>query len=368
MLTWEYIWPSIIACILYVVFCRYQRIFLKGSYFSVQDIVFSTNRHKAILALASRFLYILFITFVLSSLLQFPRYSIVYGISFGSFLLTWPSIYMYRLAFHCRNKVKRNYFLGCLMSIWFTYSAVILSYDFILPSLRGTYEISFLGNTGWQLILSILGVVVPNPLNAIMRKNVSEHAYYGECDTFEGDLRILENRIHLEYEFINDKIKFIQAAAKKYDIPEKLLFIVLSIERINRDIAIVRIAEWLICRISTWMAYKMNLSVGIAQLSIPTVKRLTNDPLETFVMKLFDDEYSIYICARYLKALIDTYFATPNAEILELEKYEVTETQNVFEYITKMYLTGSSTSEQRFLKVYSAILEGNIPELDQSNG
>lgn len=203
---------------------------------------------------------------------------------------------------------------------------------------------------------------------ATMRKSISEHDYSGDCDTFEGDLRILENRIGLEHEIINDNSKFIQAAAKKYNIPEKLLFIVLSIEHVNRDIAVVRIVEWLICRISPMLALKMKLSVGIAQLSIPTVKSLTGDPVKTFVMKLFDDEYSIHICARYLSALINTYFNTPNAEKLVLKEYEIYESPNIFDFIANMYLTGSSTSEQRFLKVYSAILEGNIPEINISNG
>ena len=273
--------------ILYMFLCKYQRVIFKESYFSVQDIAFSKSKKIAIPALISRFIFILVISIVFSRLFSYDSQRITIAIFIGSFLLTWPSIYYYRLAYHRRNQVKRSYFWGCILSMIFSLSSVMVSMKYIIPALFDGKDIFVYSNSGFQAVLWLLGLIMPLPLLNWFRKDMDSYEFSQDFDTFYGDLRILENRLYLEKSVIEDYEKYIKESALKNKIPYKLLFLVLSIEYINRESWSIRSTEWLVCRFFPLLAKKWNISVGLAQLKISTVKQITDEPVKTFIMKLF---------------------------------------------------------------------------------
>jgi hypothetical protein len=153
VLNWHFISQTLLVTVFYVLFCKYQRILLKGSYFSIQDIIFSKNHKKAVGALVSRLLYIFITSVLFSKALGFDSARIEIGILFGSFLLTWPSIYFYRLASHRNNPVKRSYFRGCILSMVFLYSCVVFCMRYLLPAVFDGKEMFLSANSGVQSLL-----------------------------------------------------------------------------------------------------------------------------------------------------------------------------------------------------------------------
>lgn len=96
ILSAELFFQVILMTMVYVMFCKYQRILLKGSYFSVQDIIFSRNVKRAVAASISRLLYIFITSMMFSEVFNVNLQRIELSILFGSFLLTWPYYRVYQ--------------------------------------------------------------------------------------------------------------------------------------------------------------------------------------------------------------------------------------------------------------------------------
>lgn len=128
----------------------------------------------------------------------------------------------------------------------------------------------------------------------------------------------------------------------------------------------MRLGEKILCRYFPGFARKLDISIGLAQLKISTVKHITGEPVKAFIMKLFDEKYNIEICAQYLAELVKEY---QSGNVRDDENhYSSVYADNIYEFIANQYIAGSAISFQRFSKVYAAILQGSVPELNSCNG
>lgn len=358
----------LVTIFVYVSFCHIQRIVFKGSYFSVQDIVLSANYKKAVLALISRFIYVVIVHTLLIKILGFKEQALLMGVVLGSFLLTWPSIYFYRLFFHHRNPVKRYYFWGCIFSMLITFSSSLLTTHWLLPIIFEGKHIEVFSNDGLQFLLSISAIVFPYSISRWLRDSADTQSFKNEPDTFEGDLCILENRLRIERPVIEDYSKYIEDSAKKYNINKELLMIVLLVEYINRSSFTGRVLERMIAVLFPALAIKLDLSLGMAQLKISTIKKLTNEPNRIILREIFNEKYNIEMCALYLSKLIEAFESSD--PIFDDENEEMPSSvfaaEDVYEYIVAKYLSGSTVSWQRFFIVYATVLRMKVPNIHYS--
>ncbi len=160
---------------------------------------------------------------------------------------------------------------------------------------------------------------------------------------------------------IDDYRIYIEKSSSDNGIPYELLRIVLLVEHMNRDTWMIRLVEYVICKYFPGVARRLDLSVGLAQLKISTVKELTGEPVKAYIMNLFDEQYSIEMCAQYIVALVKKYrevycsWRTHEGDLFSSDDCE-----ELCEYIVSEYLTGYMNSQQRYIRLYGAVLKGTI--------
>lgn len=108
----------------YLLLLPFQLVIFPSNYYSVRDVIYSGDIKKAMKASAGRLVMVIAIALVFRAA-KFSSRQIVAGVTLGSFLCVWPSIYHYQLFVVHRDRVKLMYFLSCVASVAYSGRALI---------------------------------------------------------------------------------------------------------------------------------------------------------------------------------------------------------------------------------------------------
>ena len=231
----------LIISIIYLVILPFQLVIFPMNYYSVREVIYNKSFKKASAALGARFIFIVVLCLI-CWVSKIKDDIFIYGITIGSFLCTWPSIYHYQLFAFWRGKSKFLYFCSCVISVLFSFVSAKLSMKLFMPLLFEGESSFFIDNNAFSLLISLVEFCGPFGIRKLLDKEGQENPYI-DSDTFMADLCLTKRKIQFEKEFENQYYYEISESAQKYEIGEGLLTTILQLERINRGSKHVQFIE-----------------------------------------------------------------------------------------------------------------------------
>lgn len=184
---------TITVSAIYLLILPFQLVFFPMKYYSVKDVIYSGNTKKATGALVSRFIFILIICLALWILGKKNNIAI-WGVTIGSFLCTWPSIYQYQLL-HCyKNKYKIIYLASCIVSILFSWASAYFVTKILLPMIFEDKSFYFIDNNGIGILFSIVNLAMPIEMRKIIKEDEQNNPYL-ISDTIAADMYLTRRKI-----------------------------------------------------------------------------------------------------------------------------------------------------------------------------
>lgn len=357
MISYSELMYSVLIAFLYLLILPFQLVIFPSTYYSVRDIIYSKSLKKAIYAAASRLLFIAFLSFVLE-IIGVSKRTILFGIAMGSFLCSWPSIYQYRLFAFFDSEIKFVYFISCILSVVFSISCGCFSINILLPMILKNKEVYVFDNTGFNIIIQLLGMCIPVGVRSVIEYCEKSNPYM-DCKTFAADLCMTYRKIKFEGKFVKDYFYEIDRASERNGIQRELLETVLMLELINRKSWFQQKIEYLACRFLPSYVIKHNCTLGLAQISVENAKHYYKMNPRNFLMKMLDIDESIELCAYYLRSLMEKYtqgYRTEDYQDMDCTTHLSTE-QKLSLYIASEYICGCNISLRKFTLVYMTIIE-----------
>lgn len=136
--------------------------------------------------------------------------------------------------------------------------------------------------------------------------------------------------------------------SEKYKINKWLLKSVLQLEQLNRGSFLLSVYERILCYIFPAIAIKKDLSIGLAQLKISTAVQVLEKNPQSILKKLFDPEFNIRVCAKYLKTIEKEYVIM----IPQIIRDEI----DIYKYIACRYLGFDTETNHKTVDLYAAIM------------
>ena len=362
--------PITLVVVFYLMLCSFQMVVFPSNYFSVGDMLYYRKFRTALLATATRISIIWFLAIVLEKCFFYTGVQVVIGISFGSFLCAWPSIYQYRLLYCLRNKTRALYFAACLSSVLFSCLVAYFSHVVLIPMIFESKEFFLLDNNAVMLMYSLLPYILPFGARALFVR-AGENPYI-DAETFAFDLHNSLQKINFERRFIKRYSFEIEKYAHENEISADLLKTVLLIEYTNRGSWLMRSMEKIVCCLFPAAGVAFDLSVGLAQIKISTAGRLMKCHPKKVAKLLLNDDENIRICARYLCELIRDYDDVELGILVDTDtEYHL---QAIYDenalnkmkaclYIESSYLCGERINMRKYVFVYATILYNLAPDV-----
>lgn len=357
------IYLALLFSLIYLFILPIQLVIFPMQYYSIKDVIYSRSWKKATKALVSRFCFIFLICLLARLLVDKNSCSAIYGITMGSFLCAWPSIYHYQLFVFYKNN-KLTYFVGCLTSIFFSWACATFSQSILLPMIFDNKSFYLLDNNGINILLSILGMSGPVGIGKLMKKDDQDNPYL-VSDTFSADLYLTKRKMIFQKEFINSYKYEIENSATKYGINPYLLETIVRLEIANRYTFFNRTIEHLAVRFIPNIIIRMNASIGLAQIKISNAQKYFHRAPQLFLPEMLKPEISIDLCAYMLKSIIDKYTDYNPHEDIEMEGFydddDLSDDYKMSVYLASKYLCGDNLVLQKYVMVYATIINETSP-------
>lgn len=361
---------TICVSLIYLLIIPFQLIIFPMKYYSVKDIIYSSNIKKAKGAFVSRFVFILLICWILWILNK--RNSVaVCGVTIGSFLCAWPSIYHYQLFACIKNKYKTLYLIACIVSVFFSWACAAFSMDILLPMIYEGKPFYLFDNNGLQILFEILSLLLPFGMRRIIKEEEQDNPYL-VSDTLYADMYLTTRKIQFEEPFFSQYSYEIEEAAKKFRISPELLSIVIKLEKINRGAWRNRLSEQLAVRIIPKLLIRRNVTLGLAQISIKNAHGYFHVAPQRYIRDMLKPEISIELCAFVLRDLLDEYQSYwPSDDDPFYDIYESKDESDNYKcalYIASNYICGANDVLKKYTLVYAQLIDDNAPVLFPGNG
>ena len=354
---------TLFVSIVYLLILPFQLVFFPTQYYSVKDVIYSGNPRKATGALATRFMFILMIC----GILWFLKANImigIWGISIGSFLCAWPSIYQYQLFRFIKNKYKFLYFIACLLSVMLSWACATFIMKILLPMIFENKGFALIDNNGIKTVAAVFGIISPFHIRKYIREEEQDNPYLVH-DTYDADIYLTRRKMSFEKDFINQYQNEIVEAAREFEIMPVLLSTVVQLEKINRGSWLYRVAERMAVRWIPGYLIRRDATLGLAQISIKTAKRYFHKAPKLYITEMLKPEISIKLCAFMLNDIISDYrkYGPSESETLNAlyEDEDISEDYKLCVYIASQYVCGNNNTLKKFVLVYADIIHGVHP-------
>lgn len=355
----------IVVCVslLYLVLLPIQLVIFPMQYYSIKDLIYSRNWKKSTGALVSRFIFILIMCFI-SWIIDKKSQCVIWGVSIGSFLCAWPSIYHYQLFAFFKNKYKFLYFCGCLVSVLFSWACATFIMKMLMPMIFENKGFYLVDNSGINTLVTILGLGGPVGIRRIMKKDQQDNPYL-VGDTFQADLYLTKRKIVFQKSFIEQYSNEILQSAEKYNIDSDLLKTIIQLEIINRNSLYNRILEKISVRFFPGVLIHIDASLGLAQIKISTAKDYFHMAPRRYLSDMLKPEINIDLCAFTLKKILEEYdnydyTMDENLEGLD-EDQDITDDFVMSVYIASRYICGKNYILNKYVLVYAKIISETCP-------
>ncbi len=361
-----------IIALIYLMILPIQLAMFPMQYYSVKDVIFSGNRAKAVGALATRFLFILFLCLI-SWIIDKNNHAVIWGIALGSFLCAWPSIYHYQLFTILKNRSKIPYFIACLVSVIFSWACATFIMTILLPMIFDNKGFYLIDNNGIKTIWTVVNLVSPLALRKYIKEEEQDNPYL-LSDTFPADLYLTKRKIQLSNNYINQFSYEIESSAEKYGMDQGLLRKIVQLEYINRGSIINRLLEKTAVRFIPGLLIHKDVSLGLAQIKISNAKGYFHMAPCRYVPQMLKPEISIDLCAYTLRNLLDEYEYYEPCEYDEClteiydDKENISLNYMVGLYIASEYICGNKDTLKKYVLVYAAIIQDESPAVYVDNG
>lgn len=362
-----------LIALLYIIIVPITSHIFTTNYYSVRDIIYSHDKQKGNKALKLRIVIITIFCW-LCKLVDLSTINVILGITFGSFLCTWPSIYTYQL-YRIWEKGKFLYLVGCLVSISVSASVAWLSSSVLVPMLYGEVtqiDIIFT-NSAATFLWPIFSEVFREGLRNKFRNEKTDNPYILDVRLYT-DCAITKQKFSYEEKFIKMYNFEIERSAQKYDLSTETLKTVLLLEKINRADCLNNILEHIACRCLPTIVIKRNCTLGVAQVSVNNAQDYFQQAPRYYLLKMLDKATSIDLCAFMLRKICDSFSEYMNESELDdnivfENDYKRLEWKLAY-HIACEYLTGNNDSKTNFALVYAALLYETYPYycIDKGNG
>ena len=359
MISFSSISASILVAIVYLLILPFQLVILPMHYYSVKDVVYSANKEKAIKALSSRFCFILLLC-IISWIINSKDKSVVWGITIGSFLCPWPSIYHYQLFAFYKNKYKLIYFFSCVLSIFLSWATAYYIMTVLFPAIFESKHYFLLDNNGIKAIITILSYGGIIGFRKIITKEEHDNPYLVE-DTFFADLYLTKEKILLEQRFFDQYEYDIEDSASKHGIDPDLLMKVVQLEKINRGIIYYKLLEKIAVRWIPSYLIKKDATIGLTQIRISSVKDYFHTSPRKYIAEMLKPEISIDLCAYTLKQLLDEYDEMDESLEDFYDDPDISEDFLLSVYIASRYVCGKKKILSKFILIYATIINDTAP-------
>lgn len=347
------------ACYIFIVsicfswFAMIHRTVLPSKYSSVLQM--EEDEKKTLQSTVIRILYLMLGTMFFHELLGFSKMQLACGIFLTSFLNVWPAIVQHRLLKLFKDKMKWMLLLRYVLFVLISVLISILTIDKIFPLLRGEESIYFFDNQGVSLLFWLFTMVIPVSAEQLIVK-YSKVIAPVTIDSFREELYIMQWQLK-SYDLFDKKNRYlINEAARQYDLSLGWINTILKLERHYRGNMANQMLEYILCRYFPNRAIEKDISVGPAQIKISTAQKVEKEEPEVLTQKLVKNKDSIFLCAKYIRYLINEYFLTKmNCEEWEMQDYE-----DVFDYVACEYMGGKSDKKEQSVLICSSLLRNVV--------
>ncbi len=371
MVNYESIVQTVVIALTYLFIIPFQLIIFPMNYYSVKESIYSSSIKKATKSILIRFIFI-FLVCLVAKLLEIDKCSVIWGVTIGSFLCTWPSIYQYQLFIFWKNKSTFIYFVSCIISVLFSLGASVFAFKGILPVVFQESHFYLVENNGISLIFSIISISSPFGMRGLLNKEGQENPYI-DSDTFLADLCFTKRKILFENRFEKEYEYEIYESAKKYNITPKLLTTIIQLERINRDILAIRLLEKICVKYLKWYLIKKNATLGVAQIDIKTAKDYFHAAPEKYLSQMLDVSTGIDLCAFRIRKILEAYDGIDIDNETYKQYEDLLDTnhtsldQKLSIYLASEYVCNARLSLRKFVMIYATLIEETCPSLSFSN-
>ena len=352
----------IVVSFVYLLIIRFQLAIFPMKYYSVKDVIYSRNVKKSTGALASRFVFI-FLVCLISWLIGKKDDTVTWGITIGSFLCTWPSIYQYQLFACIKNKYKALYFLACIISILFSWASSVFAMKVLLPMIFENKGFYLIDNNGIKTLLTIISFVMPIGIRKLLKEEEQDNPYL-VSDTIAADMYLTRRKIQFEEDFFEQYRYEIKNAAEKQRINPALLTIVLQLEKINRGTLFYLFSEQLAVRIIPGWLIRRDATLGLAQISIKTAKGFFHKAPQLYLRDMLKPEISIELCAYTLSNILNDYsYFCPSDNDLFIDLFEdegISDNYKRSLYIASNYICGTNDVLKKYILVYAELINKTV--------
>lgn len=338
-----------LGCIItFLILMSTQPLIFKENYSTIYEIVYYNDTQDISKTFAFRALVVIFLSMITEYITPNGFAIAIVSCTLGGFLQIWPALVSYKIFTFRVNGQKVKYFLGCLTYVLFCSLLVVITYKFVIPLLNGEKNSYFLiDNSGVQLILSLISYAFVWKVTARLANSGAEKAFIN-VDDFKQELGIWMRRMEIESPYIdlfdNEIIKY----SEQYAISKQLLKSILVLEYLNRGSPLITAYEKILCCFFPTKAIKKDLSIGLGQVKISTAVRVLKKNPQSILKKLFEPDYNIRVCAKYLQALEMDY-------ITQIP-YMNRDVMDIYKYIACYYLGFSIETNHKTVDLYATIM------------
>lgn len=371
MISIEDIVFTIGVSIVYLSIIPFQLLLFPMNYYSVKDVIYSGKFKNAVGALASRFALITLICWILW-MLKKPCFIAIWGITIGSFLCAWPSIYHYQLFCFIKNRYKFLYFLACIVSILFSCGCAIFVQKILLPMIIEGKSFYLIDNNGIKLLFSILSILSPIGIRKMIQEEEQDNPYL-VSDTFCADLYFSIRKIQFNKRFFDQYKYEIEKAAKDHNLSSALLMIVIKLEKINRGSWLFCLAEQLAVRFFPGLLIHLDASLGLAQIKISKAQGRFHMAPQKYIRDMLKTDVSIDLCGYVLQDILKEYESfMPSDKDPFFDVYvgdnDISENYKRSLYIASKYVCGEKNVMKKYVLVYAQLIFAEAYQSDSENG
>lgn len=204
--------------------------------------------------------------------------------------------------------------------------------EVFIPGLTGK-EIYIFDNSILALITSLIICIIPVPLERVLINRL-DIRLVESLHKYDLELHVTINLMQINYNIANKYRCYIEGYSARHNINQSLLEGIVLLEYINRHNTFHRIGESILCKWFQQTAIRLDLSVGLCQIKISTAALLNRLPPERYIKRLLNPRYSIRMCAKYIKYIIDDIFASEDPPPSDCSYEFILQ-------VAKSYITGS---------------------------
>ena len=348
--------PILTSGFIFSMLAMAHRVFLPNKYSAFLQFKEEEDVNKTIQSAIIRIIYLIIGTSALNMLWGFDEKQIGIGIIGACFLNVWPAIIQHQLLKLKKTRTEWLILIGYIVFIGTSWFVAIVTVRLFIPVLRGDSAVYWLDNQAITFLLSLIMMVFPIPLEAIISKFACV-VVIQTIDTFIEEVYILEHQLNMECPQIEKNNYLIDRVARENDISTALLETILRLEVFYRGRVYNKILEKLVCIFLSKLAIKKDISVGIAQIRISTAKEILRENPEHFIKRICEDSLNIEVCGKLLKSMINKYDDLHIKDIYEYENYE-----DIFDYIACEYIGAYPWQKDKTALIYSAVLRSLMKE------